>query len=226
MSSGATSRTALVVGANRGIGLALCKRFAALGRDVIAAARRSSPELDGLRARVEVGVDVTVDTGVEALARRLAGVELDELVCNAGILRDDDLRNLDLASVLEQLEVNALGPLRVVKALRRNLRRGGKVALITSRMGSIADNGSGGYYGYRMSKAALNAAGVSLARDLRDDGIAVALLHPGYVRTDMTAGAGSIDPADAARQLVERIDALTLETSGTFWHANGQVLPW
>ena len=124
------------------------------------------------------------------------------------------------------MEVNALAPVRVVEALRSNMRRGGKVALITSRMGSIGDNGSGGYYGYRMSKAALNAAGMSLARDLASSGIAVAILHPGYVRTDMTEGSGNIEPADAAAQLVDRMDALTLETTGTFWHANGQVLPW
>ena len=124
------------------------------------------------------------------------------------------------------MEVNAIGALRVVKALHRNVRRGGKIALMTSRMGSIGDNGSGGYYAYRMSKAALNAAGMSMARDLAPAGIAVAILHPGYVRTDMTEGSGNIDPADAAKQLVERIDQLSMESTGTFWHANGQVLPW
>jgi NAD(P)-dependent dehydrogenase (short-subunit alcohol dehydrogenase family) len=216
----------LVVGANRGIGLALCKRFKALGRQVIAACRHSSPALDALGGRVETGVDVTDDTGVAALAKALDGVTLDELVCNAGILREDDLDGLELEEVRRQIEVNALGPLRVVKALHGKIRRGGKLALITSRMGSIGDNSSGGYYGYRMSKAALNAAGMSLARDLRGAGIAVAILHPGYVRTDMTEGSGTIDPDAAAKQLVDRIDALNLETTGTFWHANGQVLPW
>jgi NAD(P)-dependent dehydrogenase (short-subunit alcohol dehydrogenase family) len=221
-----SSRTVLVVGANRGIGLSLSKRFKSLGREVIAACRQSSPALDGLGVRVEPGVDVTDDANVAALAKRLAGVVLDELVCNAGILHEDSLGDVDLADVDSQIQVNALGPLRVVKALRENLRRGGKLALITSRMGSIADNGSGGYYGYRMSKAALNAAGMSLARDLRGAGVAVAILHPGYVRTEMTAGSGSVEPDDAATQLIERIDALTPETSGTFWHANGQILPW
>jgi NAD(P)-dependent dehydrogenase (short-subunit alcohol dehydrogenase family) len=221
-----SSRTVLVVGANRGIGLSLCKRFKALGREVIAACRHSSPALDALGVRVETGIDVTDDASVAALAKRLQGVALDELVCNAGILHEDGLADVDLADVERQIQVNALGPLRVVKALRGNLRRGGKLALITSRMGSIADNGSGGYYGYRMSKAALNAAGMSLARDLRGAGVAVAILHPGYVRTEMTAGSGNVEPDDAAKQLIERIDALTPETSGTFWHANGQVLPW
>jgi NAD(P)-dependent dehydrogenase (short-subunit alcohol dehydrogenase family) len=220
------ARTALVIGANRGIGLALCARLKERGRDVIAVCRKSSPALDGLGVRVDAGVDVTSDEAVAGLTRRLEGVVLDELVCNAGILREDSLDDAAYDDIRAQFEVNAIAPLRVVAALRRNLRRGGKIALITSRMGSIGDNGSGGQYGYRMSKAALNAAGMSLARDLAPSGIAVAILHPGYVRTDMTEGAGNIEPADAAAQLVERIDALTPETTGTFWHANGQVLPW
>jgi NAD(P)-dependent dehydrogenase (short-subunit alcohol dehydrogenase family) len=220
------ARTALVTGANRGIGLALCRRLKERGRDVIAVCRKSSPALDALGVRVEEGVDVTSDEAVSGLMRRLEGVVLDELICNAGILREDALDDRAYESIREQFEVNALAPLRVVAALRRNVRRGGKVALITSRMGSIGDNGSGGSYGYRMSKAALNAAGMSLARDLASSGIAVAILHPGYVRTDMTEGSGNIDPEGAAAQLVDRLDALTAETTGTFWHANGQVLPW
>ena len=220
------ARTALVTGGNRGIGLALCRRLKQLDRQVVAACRESSPALEALGVRVEADVDVTSDEAVAALARRLEGVTLDELVCNAGILHEDDLGGVDLADVEAQLAVNAIGPLRVVKALRKNLKKGSKLALITSRMGSIGDNGSGGYYGYRMSKAALNAAGMSMARDLRGAGVAVAILHPGPVRTEMTGGAGNVEPDDAARQLVDRLDALTLETSGTFWHANGQVLPW
>jgi NAD(P)-dependent dehydrogenase (short-subunit alcohol dehydrogenase family) len=220
------ARTALVTGANRGIGLALCRRLKEGGRDVIGVCRKSSPALDALGVRVEAGVDVTSDDAVAGLARRLEGIALDELVCNAGILRDDDLDDRAYDDIRAQFEVNAVAPLRMVAALHRNLRRGGKIALITSRMGSIADNGSGGHYGYRMSKAALNAAGMSMARDLAPAGIAVAILHPGYVRTDMTENSGNIDAADAAKQLVDRLDALAPETTGTFWHANGQVLPW
>jgi NAD(P)-dependent dehydrogenase (short-subunit alcohol dehydrogenase family) len=219
--------TILVTGANRGIGLALVRRLAARGDTVIGVCRKTSPELAALSGvRVEAGVDVTSDGEVEALGRRLEGVALDWLVLNAGVLRSDDLDELDLGAIRAQFEVNALGPLRVVRALLPGLGRGAKIALLTSRMGSMGDNGSGGHYGYRMSKAALNAAGVSLARDLRPRGIAVAILHPGYVRTDMTGGHGNVEPDEAARQLVERIDGLRLETSGTFFHANGQVLPW
>jgi NAD(P)-dependent dehydrogenase (short-subunit alcohol dehydrogenase family) len=93
-------------------------------------------------------------------------------------------------------------------------------------MGSISDNGSGGYYGYRMSKAALNMAGVSLARDLLPKKVAVVLLHPGYVKTDMTHGGGDVEPSQAAKRLLTRIDELTLAATGKFFHANGEELPW
>ena len=122
--------------------------------------------------------------------------------------------------------INALGPLRCVTAFRNRLEKGAKVGLITSRMGSIADNTSGGMYGYRMSKAALNMAGVSLAHDLKPRGIAVALLHPGHVQTDMVGHTGNVTPDEAAKGLIGRMDALTLSNSGTFWHQNGERLPW
>ena len=97
---------------------------------------------------------------------------------------------------------------------------------MSSRAGSIGDNGSGGLYGYRMSKAALNMAGMSLARDLAPRGISVAILHPGFIRTDLTGGAGNDDPPVAAKGLLARIDELSPATSGKFLHANGQELPW
>lgn len=216
--------TTLVTGANRGIGYELSKQLKARGHDVIAVCRKSSPELERLGVRVEAGIDVA--DAESDLAQRTAGIELDLLIANAGILRGDNLADLDFESVVEQLQVNAVGTLRTVHALLPRLKKGGKIALITSRMGSIADNGSGGYYGYRMSKAALNAAGVSLARDLKPRGIAVAILHPGYVRTDMTGNQGGIAPSESAAQLIARIDALEVANSGTFWHANGEILPW
>ena len=226
MTSSNATGTSLVTGANRGIGLELCAQLRRRGHQVIGVCRNATPELARLGVRVEAGIDVAVDGALADLAKRLAGVKIDWLVCNAGILGHESLVAPDIDAVRKQFEVNALGPLRTVHALLPNLARGAKVALITSRMGSIADNGSGSSYGYRMSKAALNAAGVSLARDLAGRGIAVALLHPGYVKTEMTGNSGNVTPDKAAVQLIERIEALTLAESGGFWHANGERLPW
>jgi len=220
------AKKALVTGANRGIGLALCQLLRGRGDDVVAVCRTSSPELDRLGADVVAGIEVTSDESVAKLTRHLGKAPLDLVILNAGILRESGLDDLDLAGVDEQLAVNAVAPLRLAHALLPNLHRGAKLALITSRMGSIADNGSGGYYGYRMSKAALNAAGMSLAVDLKPRGVAVSILHPGPVRTGMTGGHGTVDAPDAARNLLARLDELTLETSGQFRHANGEQLPW
>lgn len=218
--------TALVTGANRGIGLELVRQLAARGDRVVAVCRRGSDELAALGG-VEVvdGVDVTSDEAVAALAR-VIGEPLDLLVLNAGVLQVVRLDDLDFDSMRWQMEVNAFGPLRVVAALRDRLRKGSKVAIVTSRMGSIADNTSGSHYGYRMSKAAVNMAGKSLARDLAPAGISVCLLHPGYVRTGMTGHHGLIDPPQAATGLLGRIDELQLSTTGSFWHQDGTALPW
>lgn len=209
-----------------GIGFELARQLHARGDNVIAVCRKSSPALEALGVRVEAGVDVSDGESVAALPQRLSGAEIDVLINNAGILRSENLERMNFDSVREQFDVNAIGPLRVTAALAPLLRGGAKVAIITSRMGSIADNGSGGYYGYRMSKAAVNAAGMSLARDLKGRGIAVALIHPGMVATEMT-GRNGIAPAEAAAGVITRIDDLTLATSGKFIHAGtGEELPW
>lgn len=222
-------KTVLITGANRGIGLALARHFTGRGDTVIAACRSSSEALVATGAQVEPGVDVTDGAALAALARRLGDTRIDVLVLNAGILRDEALGEIDEAgfdSMRRQFEVNALGPLRVAQMLMGNLADGAKVGIVTSRMGSVADNGSGGRYGYRASKAAVNAIGKSLAVDLAPRGISVFLLHPGYVATDMVGGSGDVSPEQAAEKLVERLDTLTLEQTGTFWHANGTPLPW
>lgn len=215
----------LVTGCNRGIGLEMCHQLADRGERVIAVCRSSSAELEGLGVRVESGIELSDEACIGELVQRLEGLELAGVILNAGILEADGLEHISANSVRRQFEVNALAPLLMSKALLGNLRSGSKLALITSRMGSIDDNGSGGYYGYRMSKAALNMAGRSLAIDLRPRGIAVAILHPGMVATRMVGFSG-IPPAEAARGLLGRIDALTLASSGSFWHANGEGLPW
>ena len=218
---------AVVTGANRGIGLALTSLLKKKGYSVLAACRNSSPELDGLGVEVTSGVDVADDEGIARLKAAVGERPIDLLVNNAGILVwGDNLGSLDVDGIRRQFEVNALGPLRVTQTLRGALRKGSKVAFITSRMGSIGDNSSGGAYGYRMSKAALNMAAKSLAEDLKNDGIAVAVLHPGMVKTDMVRGHGQVEPADAAAGLLARVDALSVQSTGGFWHQNGEVLPW
>ncbi|NGP52601.1 SDR family oxidoreductase [Thioalkalivibrio sp. XN8] len=219
----------LVTGANRGIGLALCRQLVERGDQVIAACRHDSDELEALGARVVTGVDVGDPASIRRLAEELEGQPLDWIINNAGVLRRDTLGGLQdeaLDDVYLQFRVNSVGPLLVTQALLGNLQSGSRVGIVTSRMGSMGDNDSGGYYGYRMSKAAVNAAGRSLAMDLKERGIAVALLHPGYVRTGMTDGGGDVEPMDAAAGLIARMDELNLENTGSFWHAKGQELPW
>jgi len=218
--------TILVTGANRGIGLALCRQLSERGDAVIAACRHSNPELDGLGVRVIDGVDVTDDASVAALRDALGDEKIDVLVNNAGILRSDTLDTVDYDDMIDQYQVNTIAPLRVTRALLDNLAEGARVAIVTSRVGSIADNGSGNNYGYRCSKTAANMVGMNLHHDLSPRGIAVGLLHPGYVATDMTGGAGNATPMESARGLIQRLDELNLGNSGRFWHAEGYELPW
>ncbi len=215
----------VVTGANRGIGLELVKELRGRGRDVVAVCRKSTPELDKTGARVVAGVDVSDPKSIEKLATQIDG-DIDLLINNAGIMKPDHLEEVDPDAVLSQFRVNSMGPLLCTRALLPRMKAGAKVAIITSRMGSIADNTSGAAYGYRMSKAAVNAAGVSLARDLEPKKIGVVILHPGFVRTDMTGNNGSVDPAESAKGLLARIDELELSTTGRFLHMNGEALPW
>lgn len=229
-----TMKIALITGSNRGIGLELCRQLVARGDKVVAACRTSSPALDALAAAhpdhvvVAPDVDVTSDDSVKGLVGSLGDVpRLDLLILNAGILLATDRAAApDFDGIQKQFDVNAVGALRVAVALLPRVAPGGKIAFITSRMGSIGDNSSGGYYGYRMSKAALNMAAVSLAKDLAPRAISVAILHPGMVKTDMTRGHGQVEPEVAVRGLIARIDELGPANSGTFWHAQGEILPW
>ncbi len=217
--------TYLVTGANKGIGLQVCAQLAARGDEAIAVCRSSSVDLRDLGLRIIEEIDVSEAEAVARLKSELGDQKIDVLLNNAGILHGDSFGNLDYEDMVLQFRVNSLGPLRVTEALADNIVDGGKVGIVSSRVGSIADNGSGGYYGYRASKAAVNQIGMNLTHELRPRGIAVALLHPGMVATTMT-GRHGIDPAKAASGLIDRMDALTLETSGHFWHAEGYELPW
>lgn len=217
--------TVLITGCNRGIGLQLCTQYSERGDDVIAVVRSSNPELDALPVRVITGVDVGDGACMSVLKDAIGDQNIDILLNNAGILRLDSLESLDYEAMEEQFRINTLGPLRITENLLPNLSSGSKVVIISSRVGSIEDNSSGGYYGYRASKTAVNQIGTNLKHDLAPRGISVALLHPGLVATEMTGGQG-ITPKESAQGLIKRIDDLNSKNSGGFWHAEGYKLPW
>lgn len=217
--------TVLVTGANKGIGLELSRQLRERGDEVVALCRKGSPALVALGVRLFENVDVTDAAALEAVSRELGETRIDVLINNAGIFGNESFDRLDFDRIREHFEVNALGALRVTSIMSPHLAKGSKVILMTSRMGSIGDNGSGSYYGYRMAKAALNMAGANLAHDFRSRGVSVAILHPGMVATGMTGHQG-IPTEESAKGLISRIDELQLEESGGFWHANGERLPW
>lgn len=216
----------VVTGANKGIGFNLCKQYSAKGYRVTAVVRTPSEELQALDVKIISDIDVADADDVATLANYLHGDKIDILVNNAGIFHSETLADMDFAAIEKQISVNSIAPIRITHVLQQSLGIDAKVAMITSRMGSIADNGSGGYIGYRMSKAALNAASVSLAYELKDKKIAVGLFHPGFVQTQMVNFAGDISPETAAERLIKRIDELNLSNTGGFWHSNGETLPW
>ena len=222
--------TIVITGANRGIGLSFAKIYKKFGCEVYALCRCASSELKTLGGNIIEGFDVTEAEAIADVKEALSGITINLLINNAGILQNEVLGDIDFKSIEAQFLVNALGPLRLSEALAPNLKPSkdglARIALMTSRMGSIADNTSGGRYGYRMSKAALNMAGASLAHDLKAQKIAVGIFHPGLVATDMLAGQGDITPDEAAERLDKRIFALNLDNSGSFWHSNGEILPW
>ena len=219
--------TYLITGTNRGIGLELVRQLKDRGEDVIATCRTSSPELDALSVRVESNIDITSGDSVIKLRENLKDTKVDVLIQNAGIAEFNSISHLDPQSIVNQFKVNALSPLCFVQSMLGQLNKFGKIALISSRMGSIEDNSSGGSYGYRMSKVALCMAGKSLSVDLKPSGVSVAILHPGLVSTRMTGFTpNGIQPKESAQGLIQRIDELSLDNTGTFWHSNGEILPW
>ena len=223
------SQKVLVTGTNRGIGLELCRQLKQRGDDVIATCRKASKELKELNVEIFEGVEVSDPKSLSVLAEKLNGRKIDWLINNAGIAGGLGLSDIDvdaIESFKRMYEVNSLGPLLTTQTLLNNLSEGSKVGIITSRMGSVADNDSGGSYAYRMSKAAVNAAGKSLSIDLKSKGISVGILHPGYVRTDMTNHNGLMDTDESASGLLARMDELNLNNTGSFWHSNGDLLPW
>ena len=214
----------VITGANRGIGLALTQRFKSAGHDVTAVCRKTSTELLNTSVEIKECVDVRDFEALEAVAKSIG--EIDILINNAGILYSDTLAEINFEKIQSQFEINTLGALKVMLTLGNKVKSGGKIGIVTSRMGSIGDKTSGGQYGYRISKAAANALGKSLAEDFRPRNTPVFLLHPGYVRTDMTEGRGLIETTDSAEGLYKILMNKDMANTGTFWHTNGDEIPW
>ena len=224
--------TYLIIGADRGIGLAISRQLAARDETVVSVCLARGDACAGAGIEVIPDVDVTSGAAVANMTRALAARDdrIDCLIHVAGVLGLDELGRIDYDDVRRQIEINTIGPLRTIEAALPHLATGAKVGVVTSRVGSLADNGSGQMYAYRVSKAGANMVTLNLHHDLSKRGIAVAALHPGLVATDLTRDIPGdfpyITPDEAAAGLIRRMDALGLETSGRFWHANGEELPW
>lgn len=221
--------TVLITGTNRGIGLELARQYAAEGWRVHACARdlAKAAALKEVRGDITLHeLDVADETEIAALVRALEGQPIDLLINNAGVGGNDEATDPD--PWLEVFRVNSIAPVRVLEALLPNLQRSKdpRVLNLTSLMGSIADNSSGGSYAYRSSKAALNAAMKSLAIDLKPRGITIAVMHPGWVKTDMGGPGAPVTPKASAEGLRRVIAALKPSDSGAFLNYDGAKLPW
>jgi NAD(P)-dependent dehydrogenase (short-subunit alcohol dehydrogenase family) len=229
--------TVLVTGASRGLGLEFARQYAADGWKVYAACRApaDATALQKLEAgsggHVEViALDVTDGASVWSAAAELAGIPIDLLVNNAGIgsPRQQKLGSLDYAAWQRVLDTNTLGPMRVTEAFLANVEKGQqkKIVTITSGMGSIEDNGSGGSYAYRSSKAAVNMVVKSLSIDLAARGITCIVMNPGWVRTDMGGAGGQLTPEQSISAMRKVIAGLKPADSGKFFNHNGKQYPW
>ena len=219
-----------ITGASRGLGLEFARQYSAEGWSVVAACRRPSdvPQLEewGVEA---VAVDVTDFAAVAVLARRLAGRAFDLLLNNAGVYgQDQEFGSIDGEDWQRVMRTNVIAPLKVAEAFLPHVLAGRRrvMAFLSSRMGSVTENDSGGSYIYRSSKAALNAAVRSLAVDLRPQGVTAILLHPGWVRTDMGGHAAPLEVEARVAGLRGVIDAAGPADSGTFRDYTGATVPW
>ena len=216
-----------VVGSNRGIGLSLVRQLVRFRHQVYAFCRNASEELKSVGPKnIIENFDVTNQAAMRVSLRSLGSVKLDWLIHVAGLLRPVTFSSFNQSSVFEQFQVNAVGPILTVQVFLPYLAQRSKIGILTSKLGSIKPNTSGGTHGYRMSKSALNMAGKSMSEELRPRGIALFLLHPGFVRTDMTGFRGNIDPSDSASALIKIINAKSLRDSGSFFNIDGKKLPW
>lgn len=222
------TETVLITGANRGIGLALAKRFADGGFRVLAACRNPAAFANDNPHITPVGLDVTSAESVMELAAELQDETISILVNNAGVTdKESSLGDMNYDKWIEAFAVNAVAPFRVAEAFLPQLKKAKtpKIITVTSMMGSLLRSADG-YHAYRTSKAAANKMMQLLALDLEKDGIIACPVHPGWVKTDMGGLRAEITPEDSADGLFTLITGLKQEDSGRFWQWNGEEHPW
>jgi NAD(P)-dependent dehydrogenase (short-subunit alcohol dehydrogenase family) len=224
------ARAVLITGANRGIGLELARQYSEAGWQVIGTARKPDDAKELGRLDVDVmQLDVTDQASVDRLARDLGDQPIDMLINNAGILPLMwTLSEVDIDDFNRVIAVNTVGPVRVTRAVLPNLRSGKRkmIVNITSTLGSIAENRSGGLYGYRESKAALNMFTKSLAAELGPEGFTCIVLHPGWVQTDMGGANAPTSVQDSVLGMRRVIGGLSRADNGTFWTHEGKQVAW
>ena len=230
------ANTILITGSNRGIGLELCRQYALDGWNVYACCRQPdiAAELNQLASEQKNitihALDVLNTQQIKNLANILKSVSIDILFNNAGVYGQGDayFGNTDEEKWLECFRINTISPLKMLENFVNNVASSEHkiVATMSSKMGSMTDNGSGGSYVYRSSKAALNAVMKSAAIDLKPKEIKVAILHPGWVKTDMGGPSAEITTQQCVTQLSHILSELTLETSGQFFDIDGSIIPW
>ncbi|WP_417335071.1 SDR family oxidoreductase [Halobacteriovorax marinus] len=228
-------KTIVITGASSGIGLELTKRHIENKDSVIAIVRKASTELKELNIQVLEGVDLTTNDAYQrienfftGIAKEKEGFKIDLLINNAGLFLNEEIPfdETSFDNMRKQFEVNTIAPLRVTSTLLPYLMKDSKVAMITSKMGSISDNGFGGYYGYRMSKCALNMGTMSLSKAIGQRGITFGLFHPGFVQTKMTSNQGDLTPTESSQRLFDSMSKMNEDNNMKYWDIDGSLIHW
>lgn len=221
--------TVLITGANRGLGLEFARQYVADGWQVIACCRQpeQAQDLRALGVRCE-RLDVADFASIGELAHALQDQEIDVLLNNAGLMAGEGIGALNVDQWRKALDVNVIAPAMMAEAFVNHVARSQRkiIAVVSSLMGSMADNSSGGYYGYRSAKAGVNAVVKNLSIDLASRGINAVALHPGWVRTDMGGPEAPLSAQESVAGLRRVLNAITQKDSGQFFDYMGQKLPW
>ena len=228
--------TILVTGANRGLGTEFVEQYLNEGNEIIATYRNENSSMDLIemgneRSNLKIlQLDVSSNKSLNSFAENLGDSPIDIFINNAGVYgpRNSSFGNVDEENWIPAIKINAIAPILLTQLIIKNIRSGAdkKLIYITSKMGSIDDNKGGGAYVYRSSKTALNAVVKSLSVDLENEGIVVALIHPGWVKTDMGGPNALIERDTSVRGMTEVISNLDITSTGNFYNYDGSIIPW